>query len=310
MTTYLITGGGGNLACRLTHRLAGPGRRIVLFDRTPAPSAPVAAGCRFVQGDITSEADLAKLFDERIDVILHFASLLSGSSEVDRATTWRINVDAAFAMFELALRHSVPRFFFPSSVASFGRPLPALIDDDQPQWPMGIYGVTKVAVERLGVYYHERHGLDFRGLRVPVVVSPHAAPGAASSYASRAFVEAQTQGAFTFRVRPESRPSLVYVKDVVEAFVQLVEAPASRLTRRVYNMQALSPTALEIAEAIRVRLPQAELRFDPDPAIADLIDSWPIAFNDASARHDWNWSPRFGLDALADDILSEIRGDT
>jgi threonine 3-dehydrogenase len=306
-TTYLITGGGGNLACRLTHALARREARIVLFDAAPQPVAPVAAGCEYRRGDLTQPDEVQRLF-QHLDsdvVVLHLASLLSGSSETNRPAAWRINVDATFELLEASLRHRVRQFFFPSSVAAFGGPLPPLISDDHPQWPTSLYGVSKAAVERLGVYYHERHGLDFRCLRLPVVVSPQAPPGAASAYASRAFIEAVTEGRFVFRVAPETQPSLIYLPDVVRAMVELLDAPAERLTRRVYNIQALSPTAREIAAAIARRLPSAELRFEPDPDTTRLIASWPIAFDDTAARRDWGWRPLFDLESMADDLIGQ-----
>jgi threonine 3-dehydrogenase len=87
----------------------------------------------------------------------------------------------------------------------------------------------------------------------------------------------------------------------------LMEAPSERLSRRVYNIQALSPRAEEIAHAITARVPRAQLTFAPDPDVAALIESWPVRFDDTAARHDWCWSPRYDLDTLADDFLRELQ---
>ena len=54
--------------------------------------------------------------------MVHFASLLSGKSEQDRTLAWQVNMDGAFQLFELSVQYDVKRFFFPSSVASFGTP--------------------------------------------------------------------------------------------------------------------------------------------------------------------------------------------
>ncbi|MGD0898863.1 MAG: NAD-dependent epimerase/dehydratase family protein [Thermoguttaceae bacterium] len=302
--TCLVTGGAGNLACQLTHRLAERGEKSVLFDLAEKPVAAVAAGCTYVRGDLARPGEVERLLAEhRPDVIIHFASLLSGSSEANRPLAWTVNMDGTFALFEAALAHGVRQVFFPSSVAAYGGNLPDPVPEDFPQWPGGLYGVTKMAVERLGAYYHARHGLDFRAIRVPVVISPFAPPGAASAYASRAFVEALREGRFVFKVRPQTCPSLIYVKDVLRAIVMLMDAPNERLTRRVYNIQALSPTAEEIAEAICRRLPGARMTFEPDPEVVALIEGWPIHFVDASARRDWGWHAEYDLQALADDIL-------
>lgn len=302
--TYLITGGAGNLACQLTHDLVAQGHRVVLFDLAESPTVTPAAGCVYIRGDITREADIARVMREHgPTVVVHFASLLSGKSEQDRSLAWNVNMHGAFLMFEAALAGGVRQLLFPSSVASFGGTPPTPVPEDWPQWPEGLYGVTKVAVERLGVYYYRKHGLDFRCLRVPIVISPYAHAGAASSYASLAFLQAVRTGRFTFQVRPETRPALIYYQDLLKAVVQLLAAPAERLSRRVYNLQGLSPTAQQIADAIRQRLPSCQLDFQPTPPIANLIDSWPTEFDDAAARRDWHWQPTYHLETMADDFI-------
>ena len=304
---YLITGGAGNLACQLTFPLAERGIRSLLFDIAPAPVAPVATNCQYVCGDLTVAEDLQAVFQDYAPrVVIHFASLLSAASEADRPAAWNVNVDAAFALLEAAVAHGVERFFFPSSLAAYGGQLPDLISDAEPQWPDGLYGVTKTVVERLGVYYARRHGLDFRCLRLPIVVSQYAHRGAASLYASRAFLETAEHGRFVFQVRPASCPALIYARDVIGAVLGLLEAPAAALHRRVYNIQALSPTAAELSAAIAARYPGASLTFHTDPQIADLIDSWPRRFDDSAARRDWNWRSAYDLEAMTTDFAAAL----
>ncbi len=307
-STYLITGGVGNLACQLTYLLAERGHRVVLFDVAAKPVSSVVEGCSYVQGDLAAPGMIDRVIAERQPgVVIHFASLLSGNSEANRELAWTVNADGAFALFEAALKSGVKQVFFPSSVAAYGGPLPETVPDDYPQWPTGLYGVTKMAIERLGAYYHVKHGLDFRSIRVPVVISRFAPTGAASAYASRAFVEAAADGRFVFKVRPQTRPAVIYVKDVLRAILALLDAPGERLTRRVYNIQAISPQAGQIAEVIRERMPEAQLAFEPDPEVTALIESWPIRFDDAAARRDWGWQPKYDLTTLADDFLKELR---
>jgi nucleoside-diphosphate-sugar epimerase len=321
--TYLITGGAGNLACQLTFHLArrSAATEILLADIAPGPVAAVAERCRYVRCDLTDRAALGALLDEhRPRIVLHFASLLSGSCETNRELAWRVNIDGAFGLMELALRAGVGQIFFPSSVATFGpvpagaapggagttRPMPEAVPEEFAQWPSGLYGVTKVAVERLGVYYHRAHALDFRCLRVPIVVSAHAPAGAASAFASRLFVDAATTGRAVCRAAPSTRASLIYVKDILRAMDEIIHAPADRLRRRVYHVHGLSPTAEEMAEAVKARLPGAAVTFEPDPKVVGLIGGWPAALDDAAARAAWGWRPAYDLASMADDLIREL----
>jgi threonine 3-dehydrogenase len=308
--TYLITGGAGNLACQLSLELVGRGDRVVLFDIAQQPAARVAEGCQYIRGDLTRREDLFSALKQfKPDSILHFASLLSGSCEQDRQQAWRVNMDGTFDLFEAAVRMNVGQVLFTSTAATYGGRLTDPLPEDFPQWPRGLYGVTKVACERLGVYYHEQHGIDFRCLRLPVVVSQFAPPGAASAYASQAFVQAIRSRRFVFHVRPETRPSIIYIKDALRAIEDLLHAPEPRLTRRVYNIHAIAPSASELAEAITDRISDAVLTFEPDPSLIRLIESWPTTIDDAAARSDWCWQPRYDLSTLADHFIQELRDE-
>lgn len=307
METCLITGGAGNLATQLSSTLAASYGRIVLFDVAAAPVGTISSRAIFERGDLLDPKQLDAVFARhRPTAVVHLASLLSGSCEHDRSRGWAVNMDGAFAVFEAALRHGSPKVLFASSVAAFGGELPATLADETPQWPDGLYGVTKMAAERLGVYYHRRHGLDFRCLRLPITVSRFAPPGAASAIASRAFIEAAQVGRFTFRAGPDIPLALIYVRDVLQAFSTLLAAPSTVLTRRVYNIEAVPATLAEIAAAISRRLPGTSLQFEPDPAVSALLASWPGRIDDASARRDWGWQPAFDLDQMTADFLDGL----
>ena len=308
LRTCLITGGAGNLACQLSWRLASRFDEIVLCDLAQSPVTVVPANVKYKHCDLVDQAGVACLIAEhRPNVIFHLASLLSASCEHDLGRAWNVNTTATLGLFESCLANGVGTVVFPSSLATYGGQLADPLEEDAPQWPDSLYGVTKVACERLGLYFHRRQGLDFRCLRLPAVISRFAPTGAASAYSSRAFIESVECGRFTFPVRPSTQVSLIYVEDALEALVRLAIAPAERLSRRVYNIQAISPSAQDIADCIRHRLCAARLDFNPDPVAVRLIESWPRRLQDGSARHDWQWGPQFDLQGMADHFLHELK---
>lgn len=311
MLTCLITGGAGNLACQLSQVIGDRFDRLVHVDIAESPRVALSARAIYERADLSEAAEIRRVIEAfRPTAIVHLASLLSGSCEQDRTRGWRVNADGTFFLMDLALEFGVKQFLFVSSVAAFGGELPDPLPDDAPQWPDGLYGVTKMACERLGVYYHRRHGLDFRCLRLPITISRFAPPGAASAFASHAFVESAINGRYTFRVWPQTRLALIYVQDAIAALASLLAAPADRLSRRVYNIHALTVTPQNIADTILRCLPNTVLKFEPDPPVADLLASWPGAMNDSRARTDWDWNPRFDLDQTADHLIQEILRET
>ncbi len=311
MSVCLITGGAGNLACQLSWTLADQFERIVLFDRAKAPTGQISPSSRFVQGDLLHENQLEDLFQEhKPAAVIHLASLLSGSCEQDRSLAWKVNLDGTFSLLEIAVRNGMPKVLFASSVAAFGGSLPEVLTDDTPQWPETLYGVTKMAVERLGCYYQKRHGLDFRCIRLPITISRHAPRGAASALASHAFIEAVHSGKFVFSARPETKLAAIYVRDLLRAFGDLLSAPQSALTRRVYNIGGFTTTPGEIAAVIKNRMPGVELEFCPDDAVDGVLAAWPGAIDDSSARRDWQWQCDWNIDRTADDFLDLLKAET
>jgi threonine 3-dehydrogenase len=304
---YLVTGGAGNLARQLVPLLDEAGAQLTLFDRADAGLGSPTVAC--VAGDIADTASLRALFARvRPTHILHLASLLSGSSEQDRNAAWRINAGASFELLELSREFAVEQFFFPSTSLTYGRGLPNPVPEDFPQWPDTLYGATKVAVERLGAYYQARHGLDFRSFRMPLVISPYAPPAAMTAYGSHVFIAAaKGQASFTFPVAPEVRVSAIYVKDVLRGMKTFIDAPARQLSRRVYNLHSLSPSAGDLAAVVQRHVSGFSCTFAPDPAIMRIAPEWPARFDDTAARRDWNWNPVFDLERMTVDFLEEIR---
>ncbi|MBA63439.1 MAG: hypothetical protein CMJ76_13860 [Planctomycetaceae bacterium] len=307
MMKYLVTGGAGNIACQFTHRLPSDAE-VVLTDVAEAPFSVVSENSTYCRLDVTNRDEVESvLARERPAILLHFASLLSGQSEADRETAWQVNMQGAFHIFQAALKYNVDRVVFLSSIASFGSPLPDPVPEECEQWPRGFYGFTKASIERMGYYYKETLGLDFRSIRLPIVISPYPSPGAASSYASNVFISSVREGRYVLKVRNSSNPALIYIEDCLKAIDLLTHADAAKMSRASYNLFSCAPTAEAIVAEIKARIPTAEIVFETDEKIADLIDSWPRQIDDQAARRDWNWSPDFGLAEMADDFLSVLK---
>jgi len=57
---------------------------------------------------------------------------------------------------------------------------------------------------------------------------------------------------------------MMYMRDCLRATSALLAAPEEALTRRVYNVAAMSFTPEELAAAIQSRVPGFEVDYDPD----------------------------------------------
>lgn len=300
---YVVTGACGNLARQLITELLAAGGSVLAIDVRPPDTDEVA----FRQIDLVDTKAMEKAITEFApSVVLHMASMLSNSSEATPLQAWKVNADASISLLDICSRAGVKRFFYPSTGATYGGALPDSLPEDFEQWPQNIYGATKVAVERAGNYWAERHGLDFRSLRLPMVISPFAPSAAVSAYASHAFGAAKSNSgkSFVFPVTPDVGISTIYVRDVIAGVFALLDADAACLTRRVYNVHGFSATAGEIAAEIASLIPSFRYEFRPDPAVMQVLGALPSVHEDRSARADWRWNPQFGLSETVRDMLA------
>ncbi len=307
--SILITGGNGNIARLLAKRLLKDGHQVTCIDiMDPNPDSTVP-GVTYITADICDESAIeAALQKHSPQRIFHLASLLSGSSERDRQRAFSVNLQATFNLYELALRHGSPQIVFPGTGASYGSDVPSTLPESEPQWPENIYGATKVANERLGVYYKLTHGLDFRCLRPPLVLSPYAPQAALTAYASHAYVAAARGESFAFPVGAAIGMSTIYIEDLVEGFVQLAYASPESLTQHAYNLHAFCPSAQEIADSIQKIKPEFQYTFEPNPTVEALLVTAPKVYVDESARRDWSWNPISDLDQCSRAIFDLIEG--
>ena len=306
----LITGGMGNLGSRLLVNLVQRGERVVLFDiqEKPLVPSPEFEQTEFFKGDITRiESVLEAVKTHQIDVIFHLVSILSAQSERDPELAWNVNMQGTRNVLDAARREGLKKVLFSSSLATYGAGNPEPLTNDTPMWPASLYGVTKVAGECLGNYYHRRFGLDFRAIRFPTLVAPKGAMGAASAFCSAIFVEAIKNGCFEFKIRPDCTFPLIYIGDAINAFMLLFDCPQEALRRRIYSVHGLGLSAEELAASVVKRLPEVKITYEPDPMLTSIVDSWPRLIDDSEAKEDWGWEASYDLDQMADEIIATLQ---
>ena len=302
----LVTGAGGQVGLDLLRTLQARGDEVYASDVAP-PAEPDRLGLSWSRLDVTSRGDVEGLIAElRPEVVFHLAAILSATGEKDPLRTYAVNQDGTLNVLEAARRHGVRQVIFTSTIAVFGPGLPEVVGDDVSLRPTTMYGVTKVAGELLGEYYARRHGLDFRAVRFPGLLSAVLPGGGTSDYAPLMYYESLRVGHYEAFCRPDSRIPMMYMPDALRALVELSAAPRENLTRCVYNIAAFSPTAQDFADEVARTVPGARITFKPDPARQAILDSWPKVLDDTHARRDWGWRHAWDLAKMSDDLTPRL----
>jgi len=245
----------------------------------------------------------------QIDTIYHLAALLSAVGEMRPTQAWQINVSGLYNVLEAGRQYRCA-LFFPSSIGAFGPGTPRKRTPQVTiQRPTTMYGVTKVVGELICDDYHRRFGMDTRGLRFPGLISYQTEPGGGTTdYAVDIFRQAVEHGHYVCYLRPDTRLPMMYMPDAIRAMIELMEADTARLrNRNAYNLAAIDFTPEELAAEIRARMPEFRLEYAVDPRRQAIADSWPESLDDGAAREEWSWKHQYGLSAMVDDMLRQLR---
>lgn len=312
MKTILVTGALGQIGSELVPALRERygADKVVATDLKVLPPKETAALAPYDHLDCTEPHQLHE--DVRrynVGTIYHLAALLSASAEAAPQLAWSVNMSGLYNVLEVARAYGC-QVFFPSSIGAFGPDTPReMTPQVAVQRPTTIYGVTKVAGELLCDYYASRFGVDARGLRLPGLISYVAAPGGGTTdYAVEIFYHAIRYGRYTCFLAPDTRLDMMYMPDAIGGMINLMAADPARLRfRNAYNITAMSVTPEEIAAAIRRHIPTFDIDYDVDPVRQAIADSWPRSLDDSAAHADWDWKPRYDLEAMTGDMLTRLK---
>jgi threonine 3-dehydrogenase len=306
----LITGGMGFIGTYLARALLQKGEEVVLFDViTNSPLIKdIKDKVKIVQGDLASWAEVLEVVKQhKIDGIYHTGALLSASAEEKPIKAYQVNAGGTFNILEAARLFNVKRVVYLSTIATFGLGIPDTVNEDTIQMPISMYGVTKVFSERLGEYYCRKFGVDFRGVRLPSVIGPGRGPGGASAYSTLMISEPALGKPYKVFVNEDTHIALIYIKDTVDCLIRLYDVDHSRLKRRVYGVGGFVATARQIRDSVKKVLPNADIKFAPDPELDQIVRSWPRNIDESRAQQEWGWKTKFLLDDTVKDFVKEVQ---
>jgi nucleoside-diphosphate-sugar epimerase len=312
MERILVIGANGQIGSELVGALAAQhGANNVIASDIGTNNVYKAA--RYTQLDVLDKARLDKLVaDESITQVYQLAALLSATGEQAPLKAWTLNMDGLLNILEVARERGEAgkplRVFWPSSIAAFGPNTPA---QNTPQVtvmdPTTIYGISKLAGERLCEYYFTKYGVDVRSIRYPGIISFKSPPGGGTTdYAIAIFHAALRGERYECFLGPETTLPMIYMPDAIRATIELMDAPAAQIAiRSAYNVAGLSFNPRELAAAIQKAVPEFKVSYVPDSRQA-IADTWPQSLDDSKATTDWGWKAKIGLEQLVADMLENI----
>jgi nucleoside-diphosphate-sugar epimerase len=307
--TVLITGGSGFIGLELSEALLEKGHEVILFDMIPPQKEKGGKKVVFVRGNITDWAEVCNVIrDWKVEHIFHLAAMLSAQCEANPWAAFQVNALGTYHILEASRLFGVKKVIFTSSMGAYGDVSQGIVYEETIQKPKTMYGVTKVFSELLGLYYHRRFGIDFRGVRFPQLIGPGIKSEGYGQYNPK-MIESAIRGIpFEAWVTKETSIPLMYIKDAIRSLEELFEADENKIKTRIYNVGQItpSPTAGDLLEEIKRHFPSAQITFKPDPKAMDILRSIPQKLDDQNARAEWDWSIHYGLKEMVEDFIKEF----
>lgn len=247
----LVTGGCGFIGSHLCTALRARGHAVhVLDDLSTGRRENLAAGASLTVGDIGRPGVLAAAMDG-MDACYHLAAIAS----VERCTqdwtgTHHTNLSATIALFEAAIRHSVP-VVYASSAAVYGAGGETPRRELDPTMPLSAYGADKLGCEQHARVAGHVHGVPTTGLRFFNVFGPGQNPASPYSGVISIFCDRLRRGQ-PISIFGDGRQTrdFVFVADVVEALMAAMDhASVAAPVLNVCTGKAISVTELAVLVA-------------------------------------------------------------
>tara|TARA_R110001632_G_scaffold38339_2_gene96509 strand:- start:33978 stop:34934 length:957 start_codon:yes stop_codon:yes gene_type:complete len=309
--TILILGASGQIGGELTEKLRNiyGSNHVIASDIRNGNDALMNSG-PFEIIDATDKDGILEIVQKyKVTQIYLLAAMLSATGEQFPQKAWDLNMSSLLAVLDIAKEKHINQVYWPSSIAAFGPTTPKI---NTPQKtimePSTVYGISKISGEFWCNYYHEKFGVDVRSLRYPGIITWKSKPGGGTTdYAVDIFFKAIEEGTYECFLGENTRLPMMYMEDAVNATIKLMQADAKDIkVRTSYNLSAIDFTPKELATQIQQFLPDFKITYRPDFR-QQIADSWPQTIDDSEARKDWNWSHKFDLSSMANDIIKNLQ---
>lgn len=304
----LIIGASGQIGIELAQELSllYGSSNVIAADLKPISALTNNA---FEKLDVLDKDALLNVVKKHgISHIYLLAALLSATGEQNPMFAWKLNMEGLFNVLDLAKEKHISKVYWPSSIAVFGPTSPRV---NTPQYtimePSTVYGISKQAGERWCEWYFHKYGVDVRSLRYPGLIGWKSEPGGGTTdYAVHIFHQALKNKTYECFLSADTALPMMHMEDAIRATIEIMHAPAENIKiRGSYNIAGISFTPAQIAAEIQKHIPDFTISYKPDFR-QEIANSWPQSILEYEANKDWNWSAKYNLSSLVDNMLKNL----
>jgi len=245
----LITGCSGFVGIALAEEILGSGEDVVGLDIVSPPQGALAGFAKkkgkfhFAQGSVRdSELVTGTLKQHGVRQLVTLAAITADANREKQApaTILDVNTGGTVAVIAAAAQHGVERIVHVSSGAVYGasgETAKILIEDETPQKPEGLYGISKQAAEAAALRLGKLYGVDLVAGRLGTCYGPWERETGVRDTLSALLqlLRIAQKGGKAILPRNSTRDWL-YVRDGAAGLHALLKS--RRLPRSIYNVAA------------------------------------------------------------------------
>jgi len=222
-----VTGGAGSIGTNLVRTLAElkAGRVVILDDLSAAYkwNVPSLQNVVFVQGSVTDEIALKRVFNLRPQIVYHLAAFFANQNSVDYPEKdLQVNGVGALKLLEYALLNKVERFIYASSGCSiYGSAAPLPLKEEFMSLNLSTpYQITKMLGELYCNFFFNHYGLKVVKPRFFNSYGPGEVPGQYRNVIPNFIYWAMQGEALPITGTGEETRDFTYVGDLVDGLLR------------------------------------------------------------------------------------------
>ncbi len=263
--TVLLTGGFGNLGCRIAAEIHRSGNwNIRLATRSVRPSPSWAPAAEVISLDLRSAAEI-EIACTGVSAIIHLAALNDREASTNPELAELVSGTGTRLLVQSASRAKVDRILFMSTAQVYGSPLEGTISESSPTKSTHPYGTSHLSGELAVKQAHESG--DLLGIRLrcangfgfPLDISANIWHVLVNDLCN----QVASTGSMTLQSSGLQERNFIPIADICSAILHFLHIDADRVGDGLFNLGGpKSMTVLEMAQVIAERS-RIVLHMDP-----------------------------------------------
>jgi UDP-glucuronate decarboxylase len=270
MTTYLITGGAGNVGSTLAKHLAKDSSNlIIIVDNLSTGSLhkiPKLDNVKFIKSNVNNYKDIAPIFARfDFDYVFHYAALVGVKRTLKHPISVLDDIDGIKNVLSLSKNSGVKRVFYSSSSEVYGEPFE--IPQNENTTPLNSrlpYAIVKNVGEAFFKSYYQEYGLEYTIFRFFNTYGPNQSEDFVLPRFIKLALENKDISLYGDGLQTRS---FCYVDDNVETCIKAISDPSC--VNDVLNVGSdKEQTILSLAEEV-IKLTNSESKIVHLPALKE-----------------------------------------